>query len=108
MEEAQALDTADRYINSKCAKYMLRAGKIWEAEEMCAKFTREGTLLSLIIFSNNQTLFSFNPQNVFVQGTLSLPMVEQFPHRDAIHLMYRYIDTLCILKMYVCACGIAS
>lgn len=42
LDEAQSLDTADRYINSKCAKYMLRAGKIKESEEMCAKFTREG------------------------------------------------------------------
>uniref|UniRef100_A0A8D3DV94 N-alpha-acetyltransferase 15, NatA auxiliary subunit a n=1 Tax=Scophthalmus maximus TaxID=52904 RepID=A0A8D3DV94_SCOMX len=43
MDEAQALDTADRFINSKCAKYMLKAGLIKEAEEMCTKFTREGT-----------------------------------------------------------------
>uniref|UniRef100_A0A914XGM6 Uncharacterized protein n=1 Tax=Plectus sambesii TaxID=2011161 RepID=A0A914XGM6_9BILA len=42
MEQAQQLDTADRYINSKCAKYMLRAGMITEAEQMCGKFTREG------------------------------------------------------------------
>uniref|UniRef100_A0A9J8CRS5 N-alpha-acetyltransferase 15, NatA auxiliary subunit b n=1 Tax=Cyprinus carpio carpio TaxID=630221 RepID=A0A9J8CRS5_CYPCA len=42
MDEAQALDTADRFINSKCAKYLLKAGLIKEAEEMCAKFTREG------------------------------------------------------------------
>lgn len=42
LDEAQALDTADRYINSKCAKYMLRANKIKEAEETCSKFTREG------------------------------------------------------------------
>lgn len=42
MDEAQSLDTADRYINCKCAKYMLRAGKVKEAEEMCQKFTREG------------------------------------------------------------------
>lgn len=42
LDEAQSLDTADRYINSKCAKYMLRANKVKEAEEMCAKFTREG------------------------------------------------------------------
>jgi N-alpha-acetyltransferase 15/16, NatA auxiliary subunit len=42
LDEAQSLDTADRYINSKCAKYMLRANKIKDAEEMCAKFTREG------------------------------------------------------------------
>lgn len=40
MDEAQALDTADRFINSKCAKYMLKAGLVKEAEEMCAKFTR--------------------------------------------------------------------
>lgn len=40
MDEAQALDTADRFINSKCAKYMLKAGMVKEAEEMCSKFTR--------------------------------------------------------------------
>ena len=41
-DEAQSLDTADRYINCKCAKYLLRANKIRDAEEMCQKFTREG------------------------------------------------------------------
>lgn len=41
LDEAQSLDTADRYINSKCAKYMLRANMIKEAEDICAKFTRE-------------------------------------------------------------------
>jgi len=42
LDEAQSLDTADRYINSKCAKYQLRANLVKEAEDMCAKFTREG------------------------------------------------------------------
>ncbi|KAH8238243.1 hypothetical protein KR032_001519 [Drosophila birchii] len=42
LEEAQSMDTADRYINSKCAKYMLRGNMVQEAEEICAKFTREG------------------------------------------------------------------
>ncbi|XP_011207127.2 N-alpha-acetyltransferase 16, NatA auxiliary subunit [Bactrocera dorsalis] len=42
MDEAQSMDTADRYINSKCAKYMLRANMVKEAEEICSKFTREG------------------------------------------------------------------
>ncbi|XP_031636595.1 N-alpha-acetyltransferase 15, NatA auxiliary subunit [Contarinia nasturtii] len=41
LDEAQSLDTADRYINSKCAKYMLRANLVKEAEDICAKFTRE-------------------------------------------------------------------
>lgn len=41
LDEAQSLDTADRYINSKCAKYMLRADMVKSAEEVCAKFTRE-------------------------------------------------------------------
>ncbi len=40
MEQAQELDTADRYVNSKCAKYLLRAGLIADAEAMCGKFTR--------------------------------------------------------------------
>lgn len=42
LDEAQSMDTADRYINCKCAKYMLRASKVKEAEVMCSKFTREG------------------------------------------------------------------
>lgn len=42
VNEAQRLDTADRYLNSKCAKYLLRAKKVSEAEEMCSKFTRVG------------------------------------------------------------------
>ncbi|KAF0287181.1 N-alpha-acetyltransferase 16, NatA auxiliary subunit [Amphibalanus amphitrite] len=42
MDEAQGMDTADRYINSKAAKYMLRANMLSEAEELCSKFTREG------------------------------------------------------------------
>ena len=29
LDEAQSLDTADRYINSKCAKYMLRFVHPW-------------------------------------------------------------------------------
>ena len=29
MDEAQSLDTADRYINCKCAKYLLRANKVY-------------------------------------------------------------------------------
>ena len=40
LDEAQSLDTADRFINCKCAKYMLRANMLTQAEEMCAKFTR--------------------------------------------------------------------
>jgi peptide alpha-N-acetyltransferase len=43
MVQAQELDTADRYLNSKCAKYLLLAGRIKDAEQMCAKFTRENT-----------------------------------------------------------------
>ena len=53
MDEAQSLDTADRYINSKCAKYLLRAGKIEEAEKMCAKFTR----VSVVSFHKKNKYF---------------------------------------------------
>jgi tetratricopeptide (TPR) repeat protein len=43
MDEAQSLDTADRFVNYKCSKYMLRANMIKEAEEVAGKFTREST-----------------------------------------------------------------
>ena len=40
LDEAQSLDTADRFINYKCTKYMLRADMIKEAVEIASKFTR--------------------------------------------------------------------
>ncbi|CAM9754442.1 unnamed protein product, partial [Discosporangium mesarthrocarpum] len=40
MDEVREMDLADRYINSKATKYLLRAGKIKEAERTSALFTR--------------------------------------------------------------------
>ena len=40
LDEAQSLDTADRYVNYKCSKYMLRANLIKESQDIAAKFTR--------------------------------------------------------------------
>jgi tetratricopeptide (TPR) repeat protein len=42
MDLSQSLDTADRYLNCKCTKYMLEAGQIDDASKMCERFTREG------------------------------------------------------------------
>ncbi|EDO40471.1 predicted protein, partial [Nematostella vectensis] len=42
MDEARAFDTADRYVNCKCAKYQLRANQVQKAEDTCAMFTRDG------------------------------------------------------------------
>jgi peptide alpha-N-acetyltransferase len=41
MNEAREMDLQDRFINSKCAKYMLRAGEIEEAERVLGLFTRK-------------------------------------------------------------------
>jgi len=41
MDEAQSLDTADRFINCKCVRYMIRNGQLKEAAEIASKFTRE-------------------------------------------------------------------
>jgi peptide alpha-N-acetyltransferase len=40
MDEAQSLDTADRFVNCKCTKYLLRANQINSALEIAGKFTR--------------------------------------------------------------------
>ncbi|KAG0231137.1 hypothetical protein BGW42_000488 [Actinomortierella wolfii] len=40
MNEARELDLQDRFINSKCVKYMLRADKVAEAEKTATLFTR--------------------------------------------------------------------
>lgn len=40
---ARELDTADRFINSKCVKYLLRANDFKTAEETASLFTRESS-----------------------------------------------------------------
>ena len=37
------LDTADRYLNCKCCRYLIRAGEVEKAEKMAEQFTRENT-----------------------------------------------------------------
>jgi hypothetical protein len=41
MNEAREMDLQDRFVNSKSAKYMLRAGEIEEAERVLGLFTRK-------------------------------------------------------------------
>lgn len=43
IDEAQAMDTADRYTNCIACKYLLQNGEIKRAEEMLGKFVREST-----------------------------------------------------------------
>ena len=40
MDEGRSLDTADRYVNSKSAKYFLRANEIGKAVETIGMFTK--------------------------------------------------------------------
>jgi peptide alpha-N-acetyltransferase len=47
MDEARALDTADRYVNCKCAKYQLNANQVQKAEDTCAMFTRVRIIMPL-------------------------------------------------------------
>lgn len=41
-DAARQLDLADRYINTKCTKYALRADKVAQAESWIGLFTRDG------------------------------------------------------------------
>ena len=40
MEEARTLDTADRFVNCKCVKYLLRISQVDKAVETAGLFTR--------------------------------------------------------------------
>jgi len=42
LSEAAGLDTADRCVNSVAAGALLAANRVTQAQDMCAKFTREG------------------------------------------------------------------
>lgn len=53
MDEARSLDTADRYVNCKCAKYQLRANQVQKAEDTCGLFTRVSISLYSTIFNLN-------------------------------------------------------
>ncbi|KAM7540214.1 hypothetical protein Aperf_G00000030325 [Anoplocephala perfoliata] len=43
MDDAQSLDTADRFINAQCTKCMVQAHRLADAEAMASKFTRGST-----------------------------------------------------------------
>ena len=54
LDEAQSLDTADRYVNCKCTKYMLRAGQLEQAQLMAAKFTRVAVVVVVLNFCDEK------------------------------------------------------
>jgi peptide alpha-N-acetyltransferase len=56
MDEAQSLDTADRFVNCKCTKYLLRANQINTALEVAGKFTR---VKNSKVFRKMRNLFLF-------------------------------------------------
>lgn len=58
LDEAQSLDTADRYINTQCAQYMVEANRIADAETMAAKFTRVSfnVLKGFVVYSFDPSL----------------------------------------------------
>ena len=39
------VDTADRFLNCKCCRYLIRDGRMEQAEEMAKQFTRENITL---------------------------------------------------------------
>ena len=41
LDHARRLDTADRYLNTKCTRYALRANAVEKAKETVALFLRE-------------------------------------------------------------------
>lgn len=50
MEEARTLDTADRYVNCKCVKYLFRIDEIDKAVETAGLFTRVCVKVCLFVF----------------------------------------------------------
>jgi N-alpha-acetyltransferase 15/16, NatA auxiliary subunit len=52
LNDARLLDLQDRFLNTKCAKYRLRAGLPEEAQEVLALFTKVPILLTNLISSS--------------------------------------------------------
>lgn len=47
MDEARVLDLQDRFLNTKCGKYRLRAGMADEAQEVLGLFTKVCFLMDI-------------------------------------------------------------
>ena len=56
MDEGRSLDTADRYVNSKCAKYLLRCNEVKKAIETCGLFTKVCNVKHLLCYANIDNL----------------------------------------------------
>ena len=72
MDEAQSLDTADRFINCKCTKYLLRANDTHRALEMAGKFTRVSR-------------FEMKTRRSFVSAGKFI--ARRIPSRNAVHVV---------------------
>ena len=46
-EEARKLDQADRYLNARASRYMIKNDQLQEAEEKMALFSKEGQDLNV-------------------------------------------------------------
>ncbi|KAI9297211.1 N-terminal acetyltransferase A, auxiliary subunit [Neoconidiobolus thromboides FSU 785] len=57
MEEARKIDLADRYVNTKCTKYLLRNNKVEEAENIITLFVRPDSNDKLNELAENQCLW---------------------------------------------------
>lgn len=55
MDEGRSLDTADRYVNSKSAKYLLRTNDNKKAIETCGLFTKVNSSSDNEVLSNHST-----------------------------------------------------
>ncbi|VDM59394.1 unnamed protein product [Angiostrongylus costaricensis] len=107
MDEAQSLDTADRYVNSKCAKYMLRAGQRERAEKMCAKFTREGDRASITLNEMQCMWYELECARCFVaegQYGEALKKVHQIEQHFVGMIEDQYdFHTYCLRKVTLCS-----
>ncbi|GMT19158.1 hypothetical protein PFISCL1PPCAC_10455, partial [Pristionchus fissidentatus] len=107
LDEAQSLDTADRYINSKAAKYLLRAGRLEDAEKMCAKFTRENVQASVSL-TDMQCMWYETEVATANRGLNKYGEALKMCHQVEQHFVGIYEDqfdfhTYCLRKSTLCA-----
>ncbi|KAI0228220.1 hypothetical protein L0F63_006205 [Massospora cicadina] len=76
MDEARELDLQDRYVNTKCAKYMLRNDRVEDAEQIITLFVRpECTDRLAELFENQCLWFALESAKSFYrQGQLGMAL----------------------------------
>ena len=90
LTDFELLDTADRYLNCKCCRYLIRAGEVEKAEKMAEQFTRENTTVQENLKEMQVLWFQIEcAQAYYRQGTVYKESYIDFYKKNKVNTAWR-------------------